>query len=194
MASVAAIIREVSPEPFAPLAVRFRHPPPPATAAHERAFDCPVAFEADMDALLVPAAALSRPNRLGDEGITRYLLKQLDAELGQRTAGQSFADTVKDAVGQSLSEGAPRMVEVARRLGMSERTLHRRLGEEGVSFQRLVEDARRALAEGLLVQTDYSLAEIAFLTGFSEQSAFTRAFRRWLDQTPAAYREARQGA
>jgi AraC-like DNA-binding protein len=84
----------------------------------------------------------------------------------------------------------PKAQAIARRLGMSERTLQRRLADEGLSFQKLVDEARRELAEGLLVRSDYSLAEVAFLTGFSEQSAFNRAFKRWLDQTPAAYRQA----
>ena len=83
---------------------------------------------------------------------------------------------------------------VARRLGLSERTLQRRLGEERLSFQKLVDEARRELAEGLLVQSDYSLAEVAFLSGFSEQSAFNRAFKRWMNQTPAAYRESHRTA
>ena len=54
--------------------------------------------------------------------------------------------------------------------------------------------ARRELAEGLLVQSDYSLAEVAFLSGFSEQSAFNRAFKRWMNQTPVAYRESHRTA
>jgi AraC-like DNA-binding protein len=86
------------------------------------------------------------------------------------------------------------MPAVARRLGQSERTLQRRLGEEGLSFQKLVDDARRELAEGLLAKSHYSLAEVAFLTGFSEQSAFNRAFKRWMNQTPAAYRESHRAA
>ncbi|WP_425283670.1 helix-turn-helix domain-containing protein [Jannaschia faecimaris] len=67
--------------------------------------------------------------------------------------------------------------------------MHRRLADEGVSFQLVFEKARRRLAEGLLVQSDHAFAEIAFLTGFSEQSSFTRAFKRWADESPAAFRE-----
>ncbi|MDY6898424.1 MAG: helix-turn-helix transcriptional regulator, partial [Cyanobacteriota bacterium] len=60
--------------------------------------------------------------------------------------------------------------------------------EQGYSFQNLVDESRRQLAEQLLQQTDYSLAEVAFMTGFSEQSAFTRAFKRWAGQTPRSFR------
>ena len=75
-----------------------------------------------------------------------------------------------------------------RTVKISGRTLQRRLSERGYSFQTLVDESRRQLAEQLLQQTDYSLAEVAFMTGFSEQSAFTRAFKRWAGQTPRSFR------
>lgn len=190
LASATNIIRQVSPQDFAPLEVHLKHAAPGTTARHETYFGCPVIFDSELDALLVPSEALARPNRLGDEGITRYLLSHLDEALKRVAADHTLEQSVQHAISQSLSAGIPRMEAVARSLGLSERTLQRRLGEEGLSFQKMVENARRQLAEGLLVQSDYSLAEVAFLTGFSEQSAFNRAFKRWMDQTPAAYREA----
>lgn len=190
LASVHSIIRQVTPHEFAPLEVHFKHPAPTSTVAHENYFCCPVVFRSEMDALLVSSEALNRSNRLGDEGITRFLLNHLDAELKKIDADRKLKEIVQDAIAQSLSEGVPKIPAVARRLGFSERTLQRRLGEEGLSFQKLAENTRRDLAQGLLVQSDYSLAEVAFLTGFSEQSAFNRAFKRWMDQTPTAYRDA----
>ena len=71
---------------------------------------------------------------------------------------------------------------------MSGRTLQRRLAEQDTSFQELVDDARRDLAKRLLRETEFSLIEVAFMTGFSEQSALTRAFKRWVGSTPGAYR------
>lgn len=190
MASVTSIIRQISPGDFAPLEVRFKHPPPASTAAHEAWFGCPVVFEAEMDAQLISGEALTARNRLGDEGMTRFLLRHLDAELQKVEADRTLSEMVQDAVVQTLSGGVPKMPEIARRLGFSERTLQRRLGAEGLSYQKLVDAARRELAEGLLVQSDYALADVAFLTGFSEQSAFNRAFKRWRGQTPAEYRAA----
>lgn len=194
LASVLAIIRQVAPMPMRPLELRFQHPAPPDLTAHRAFFGCPIRFEADRDELLLRSEALSRRNRMGDEAITRFLLPHLDAELKRLEAERGLRDMVRDAVAGALCEGLPKMPAIARRMGMSERTLQRRLSEEGLSFQGLVDDARRELAQGLLTQSDYSLAEVAFLTGFSEQSAFTRAFRRWSDQTPAAYRNARKKA
>ena len=188
LASVAAISREVSSSDFAPSEVHFRHSAPASVGAQERYFGCPVFHDSDMDALRVPARALERPNRLGDEGVTNFLLSHLERELIKANAARSLADMVKDAISRSLSDGVPTVSDVARCLGMSPRTLHRRLRDEPARFKDLLLDARRELATGLLVHSDYSLAEIAFLAGFSEQSAFHRAFKRWNDQTPAAYR------
>ncbi|HKL45670.1 MAG TPA: helix-turn-helix transcriptional regulator, partial [Roseovarius sp.] len=103
----------------------------------------------------------------------------------------TLVSQTKDAIAQALSEGAPKMADIARDLGLSARSFHRRLSGHGMSFQTLTEDTRRDLAEGLLRDERHSLAEIAFLTGFSEQSSFTRAFKRWLGTTPASYRKHR---
>lgn len=189
LASVLSLIRQVSPGDFAPLEVRFSHRAMSDPAAYSTYFGCRVVFDADRDAMLVSADRLAARNRLGDEAITRFLLPHLDRELDRVTARDGLRGQVQDAVAGSLSEGVPRMAAIARDLGMGERTLQRRLAEEGLSFQALVDAARRDLAEGLLTQSDYSLAEIAFLTGFSEQSAFSRAFKRWTARTPAAFRE-----
>lgn len=82
------------------------------------------------------------------------------------------------------------MADVARRLAMSDRTLHRRLAEKNLSFKTLVDTTRRQVAKNLLRTRSYSLTEVAFLTGFSEQSAFNRAFKRWTGRTPTAFLEA----
>lgn len=193
LASAVSIARQVSPVQVAPLEVLIRHPGPKQTRSHEDYFGCPVRFGADLDALLFSTETLARPNILGDEGISRYLLSHLDAELSQIVDEIELVSSAKDAIAQALSEGAPKMVEIARGLGLSARSFHRRLSEHGMRFQTLTEETRRELAEGLLRDERHSLAEIAFLTGFSEQSSFTRAFKRWLGTTPASYRKERLG-
>lgn len=189
LASAVSIARQVCPVPLAPLEVMVRHPAPRSITAHEAWFGCPVRFGADLDAILYSDEALARPNILGDEGISQYLTKHLDAELSEITCDPMLVAQAKDAIAQALSEGTPKMAEIARGLGLSARSFHRRLSEHGKNFQSLTEETRRDLAEGLLRDEGHSLAEIAFLTGFSEQSAFTRAFKRWLGTTPASYRK-----
>lgn len=194
LASATAIAREVSPAGrFEPLEVHLAHPGPPVSAHHEAYFGCPVYFGSDRNALLISNQALNAPNRLGDEGITRFLLGHLDRELAEVAQKKSFKDRTKDVIARALSDGLPSMEMVARRLGLSVRSLHRRLAEAGLTFQSLTEDTRRELAEGLLRDARYSIAEIAFLTGFSEQSSFTRAFKRWVGDTPANYRKSAIG-
>ena len=190
LASGVSLARQVCAEPFAPLEVQIRHPAPKTASIHEDWFGCPVRFGADLDALLLSDTALARPNILGDEGISRYLVSQLDVELSQ-VGDRSLVEQARGAIAQALSEGVPKRSDIARGLGLSARSFHRRLSEHGVSFQAITEDTRRELAKGLLRDNRHSLAEIAFLTGFSEQSSFTRAFKRWVGQTPASYRKAR---
>lgn len=195
LVATVAISREVCPAPFAPLKVFVRHAAPARTETHEAFFGCPVTFGAERDALLFSHASLAQANRLGDEGISRYLVAHLDADLLEIGGAEpELVGRVKDAIAQSLSEGAPKMAEIARQLGLSVRSFHRRLSDHGVSFQSLTEETRRDLAEGLLRDPAYSLAEVAFLTGFAEQSSFSRAFKRWVGLTPASYRKHRRDA
>lgn len=191
LASMVSLSRQVCPVPFSPIEVFLRHEGPKSKAFHEVWFGCPVTFDADLDGVLVSHEAMDRPNILGDEGISRYLMSDLDRELAKVQMPPTVVGEAKDAIAQSLSEGTPRMADIAKGLGLSARSFHRRLSEHGLSFQTLTEETRRELAEGLLADAQYSLAEVAFLTGFSEQSSFTRAFKRWLGTTPATYRKAR---
>ncbi|MBI1386644.1 MAG: helix-turn-helix domain-containing protein [Rhizobiales bacterium] len=191
LASAVSIARQVCPVPVAPLEVLVQHPAPTSTNCHNDYFGCPVSFGADLDAILFSRKTLAQPNILGDEGISRYLTSHLDAELSEIADEAPLVAHAKDAIAQALTEGAPRMADIARGLGLSARSFHRRLSEHGMSFHTLTEETRRDLAVGLLREESHSLAEIAFLTGFSEQSSFTRAFKRWVGTTPASYRKAR---
>lgn len=188
LAAVLEISREVSAEPFHPLAVYFKHPARGENTVFTEHFGCPVYFGAVRDALQVSQAALAVPNRLGDKTIAQFFDRHLEKELAALSNDSGLEQRVRIAVSQKLSEGVPTLSEIAAALGMGARTLQRRLSDKAQSFQGLVDLARRELAQQLLVETDYSLAEIAFLTGFSEQSGFTRAFKRWSGQTPRSYR------
>lgn len=186
--AVTQISREIGQHPFSPIGVYFRHRPPKNITAHEAYFGCPVYFDTDRDAIEVTQDQLDAPNRLGDPSISGFFDAHLDQELAALGDNQGLEQRVRIQISQALSEGVPAVPDVASRLGMSARTLHRRLSEQGHAFQDLVDAARRELAERLLRRTDYALAEIAFLTGFAEQSTFSRAFKRWSGQTPASYR------
>ncbi|MEC7258866.1 MAG: helix-turn-helix transcriptional regulator, partial [Pseudomonadota bacterium] len=147
-------------------------------------------YGADMDGMQFALADVDRPNPAGDMGFWRFFSDHLETLLPPaETAPDRLAEQVVDEVAGLLSGGVPQLAEVAGRLGIGARTLQRRLSDAGTTFQDLVAEARRQLARKLLRQSDYSLSEIAFLTGFSEQSAFTRAFKRDEGLTPRAYRQ-----
>ena len=190
LASGVSLSRQVSHQPFAPLEVYVKHAAPRVTDHHTAYFGCPVRFGADMDAMLLSKDALAEPNVLGDEGITQFLVSHLDQELAQIVDAPPLQSQTKGEIARALSEGLPRMADIARRLGLSARSFHRRLAEQGLSFQALTEETRREIAIGMLEDDRYALSEIAFLTGYSEQSAFNRAFKRWTGDTPANFRKA----
>ncbi len=188
-----ALCREVSAKAFTPAAVFFSHERPASLDAYQRHFRCPLHFGTDRDGFEVTEDDLRVGNRLGDEGLSKFFETHLDKELAEFVDDSRLDQKVCSEISRALSEGVPAISDVASRLGMSARTLQRRLSDDGHVYQDLVELTRRRLAERLLRQTDYALAEIAFLTGYSEQSTFTRAFKRLSGQTPASYRQVTAG-
>lgn len=192
MVTFVSLCREVNAPDFVPASVQYRHQPVGSIAALEDYFGCPVTFGADVDALEFSAEQFDAPNAVGDESIWRYFSDHLEQTLARLEEEDGIDRQVVLRIADTLSDGIPTIGAIASQLGMSARTLQRRLADRGRTFQVLVEEARRQLAEQLLSSTRYSLAEVAFLTGFSEQSAFTRAFKRWAGETPRAYRMSRQ--
>ena len=190
LAAATSLSREVC-HGFAPVAVSMAHgrPENPADVSiFEDHFGCPIHFRAGRDALEVSCQTLNRANRLGDAGISRFFDSHLEDALAELPEDGGLQRRVCTEIAQALSEGVPRLPKIARHLGMSARTLQRRLASGGQTYQSLVENAQRELASRLLRTTDHSIAEVAFLTGFTEQSTFSRAFKRWSGQTPRDHR------
>ena len=145
-------------------------------------------FEAPATSLRFSGRTLATRTRLGDAGLSAYLLAQLD-DLHAEQSERSVVLRVRAAVADTLCDGVPSKTDIARRLGMSERTLHRRLAEHDETFQAVVDQVRLDVARSLLTDGNRPLGEVAYFTGFSAQSGFTRAFKRWTGQTPLAYRQ-----
>ena len=194
IASICAISRQVSTAGFSPREVHFKHPAPEPRHFHEEHFGCPVRFGSDRDALLVAGTSLSAPNKLGDRSISRFFETHLAGELAGLEEVETLDRQVLARISPALSGGVPRISDVAADLCLSARTLQRKLAAAGHTYQSLVDEARRRLSMRLLAETDYSLSEVSFMAGFADQSALTRAFRRWEGQTPRSYRlKARSG-
>lgn len=189
LCAVASITSRVAAAPVRPRAVSFRHDDVDGRGdALARHFGCRVQHGAAIDSIDLGGDSLRRPTALGDAGLSAYLLAQLD-ELHRNRSARSPLDAVRAAIADALPDGVPSKSRIARRLGTSERTLHRRLADAGTTFQDLAVEVRRDAATALL-DGSHAIAEVAFLTGFADQSSFTRAFRRWTGTTPAAYRSA----
>ncbi|WP_062378450.1 AraC family transcriptional regulator [Demequina pelophila] len=186
-AAVMKALSEAAGSRVVPREVAFRHPRPASITEAHSYFGCPVAFGAERNALVFGASTLATRGRLADQGLSSFLLAHLE-ELRAGEGERSLVESVHATVTDLLPDGPPSKAVIARRLGLSERTLHRRLAEEGETYQAITARARREGAEALLADARHSLAEVAFLTGFSDQSAFHRAFKGWTGRTPAEFR------
>jgi AraC-like DNA-binding protein len=123
-----------------------------------------------------------------DEHLYPVLKRYLDRVLAEMPREDDLLASIRRAVGESLRDGDPNLAQVARKIAMGQRTLQRRLREQGVDFKWLVDDTRRRFSLNYLRERKHTLSEIACLLGYSEVSALNRAFRRWTGSTPSDYR------
>ena len=126
--------------------------------------------------------------RRRDPVLRTFLEGQADAILANMPARTGVAVDVRRALASRIGADGTRMSAIARHLGISERTLQRRLADDGVSYQELVEEVRRAAAGRYLDESALAIGEIAYLLGYSEPAAFHRAFKRWYGTTPEQFR------
>lgn len=172
---------------FLPRRVRFEHGRPRDTREHARIFACPVDFDADCAEFQVASSVLALEQKTADPALAEILTshaRTLASRLPQRA---TFTARVKSALVPLLSKGAT-IEAVARSLRLSERTVQRYLQQDGTSFAEVLDGVRRAHAEAALRDTGEPIASIAHALGFSDQSAFHKAFARWTATTPGAYR------
>ncbi|MEV6724459.1 AraC family transcriptional regulator [Streptomyces xanthochromogenes] len=168
----------------------FGYPPPPHQEEYESLFGCPVRFGEARTQVTFDARWLTAP-LVRDEAALGQMLRRSPFELLSRRA---YGTTVGEQVGRALaaalraSPRLPTLEETAGRLAMSPATLRRRLAREGTSFQQLKDEVRRDAAIAGLAEGRDPIAEIAARLGFSEDTSFHRAFRRWTGTTPGAYR------
>jgi AraC-like DNA-binding protein len=165
-------------------AVRFQHAAPGDTRAHERLFGRRPTFGASENALVLPGAAARLPLRTADAALASYLEPVAAARLQALPAGDRLLAEVGRTVLDALPDGYPSIQGVARKLGLSSRSLQRRLEERSTRYQDVVDGVRRDAATRLLADPSLSVAEVAFVLGFADTSGFHRAFRRWTGRAP----------
>lgn len=154
----------------------------------ESHFGCRVRFKAGHNALIFCDGDLDRPFVTQNADLLRVVGAQLETELQARTATANLDVEVKRTLKRSLAGKRPTLRDVARELGMSARTLQRRFGDAGMTFQQLVEDTRRELAHHYLSQSAIELNEAAFLLGYEDSKSFFRAFQTWEGISPGEWR------
>jgi AraC-like DNA-binding protein len=174
-----------------PMAARFPHAAPANTSEHRRVFGCALKFGHKRSELVFPREHLELPLLKADPALQEIVESQVKALIAKLPKAEATTDAVRRFLAQELSCGQPQLAQVAPRLRMSARTLHRRLGQEGTTFRRILTEVRRELAVRHLAEGQLAIGEIAFLLGFSEVSAFHRAFKNWTGHTPRAYRTER---
>lgn len=162
---------------------------PETSGTHAEYFGCEVRFGAARNALLLDLADLDRPFPGHNPELLEMLSPALSAALAEATTRKSVAHEVKSVLKRILASGRPEMADVASDLAMSERTLQRRITEEGSSFRQLLTEARQELVRHLLAEPSIEINEIAYLLGYEDANSFYRAFRSWEGTTPARWRE-----
>jgi len=172
-----------------PLEVHFPTPEPENLANHRRIFGpAQLLFDQPHYALVYPRALLDLPTAAADTGLARVLERHADESLHKLGLSANLIERVRELVRQDLTSGKLTADSLARRLGMSSRTLHRRLLAQQSSYRAILDDVRREIALRCLRDPHLSIREVGVLLGFTTGPAFHRAFRRWTGTTAAAFR------
>lgn len=173
---------------LAPVAVEMERPTPREPERWEYLFSSRVAFDCDTTRISWSRSDITEKLVTGDPALARVNDEQTQAYLDSFLA-QTTAREVVDKIIEKLPDGPPNQQQIAEALHVSNRTLQRKLKEEGTSFMDLLQDTRLQLARKYLGQPSRSVVETSYLLGFSEPSTFSRAFKRWTGVAPAEFRD-----
>ncbi len=187
-ASLVELGRRGTGHHLAPLRVELTRSRPKGDA-YRKYFECPIRFGAAQNRLILKISDLQRPFPGHNRELLEILTPALSSALGELQARSSIKDQVKIVLKRSLASGRPGLADVARDLGLSDRTLQRRITEEGASFRDLLVEARQELGRQLLSDPTAEIDEVACLLGYQDSSSFYRAFRDNEGVTPSRWRE-----
>jgi len=182
------LLRHVLGQEWGPREVTFEHARPQDWQVHGQLFNAPVSFSQAANSILIPKAQVAGKTMPGGDPVLLMLVNDAIRRLGGSHGGGDLLEQVRQAIRQTLNLGEPALDEIARQVNTSEWSLQRRLREQGVSFSQLVDQVRRDAALWHLRQERLSISDLAVLLGYSETSAFSRAFRRWFGLSPRQWR------
>lgn len=175
-------------KPLRPRVVWFQHPRPRDIAEHERIFQAPVQFSQPTNRLIFSTECLGWKVLSANASLLSAFDQHAEDILNQLDQSDTYTNRVIQEITRSLHGEVPSIEAIAHNLAISIRHLQRELQAEGTSYQQLLDATRKELALRYLKKPNVTVHDVAFLLGFSEPSAFHRAFKRWTGQTPRAYR------
>ncbi|HQR60005.1 MAG TPA: AraC family transcriptional regulator [Methylophilaceae bacterium] len=187
MSIIMSLCRRNYGNSLTPLTVRLRCPPPRNPFPYENFYRCPVIFGSGENSIVLQHDIADAPLSTGNQEIAATFDAILNDQLVKLTEAD-IPTRCKSYLLQQLTSGAPSEEDLAVAMGMSRRTLQRKLGDAGLTYSDLLDQTRFDLALRYLDDQERSVTEVTFLLGFSEQSAFSRAFKRWSGKSPSTYR------
>lgn len=169
--------------------VNFMHSPPKNITPYRQAYgDCTINFNASENSVVFPLSSLDIPFKAYDSELKKILSQQARDLLDEFQTSVNFISSVRKNIFLLMQGEQLNLENVADRLGLSSRVLHNRLKKQGLTFNCLVDEVRRIIANMAIGNHDISLVELGYLLGFNDQSSFTRAFKRWHGETPGDFR------
>jgi len=189
MALMVQFCRNLVREPFNPLLVSFSHSGPPDTSPYEQYFGCPVLFEQTKVSLRLKIDLLSEPLKSPDKDLLVILEQHANSLLAKLPRQNEIVEQVRAEIARAFLEGVPNIEQISKQLSYSSRILQRRLHEVGTGFRYELNTVRQELGLSYLRDPRLRIVDIAFLLGYSEHSAFTRAFKEYYGCTPQKKRD-----
>ena len=181
-----SFLRWISGRRFSPLLVEFSYPLPADPQLYRAAFGSPVQFNAAANRLVLSAADLTLPLPTHNLALEEFHA-QFAGQCLTRLDNKKISRMTGELIAHKLLGWEPRREEIARLLCLGDRTLRRRLEDEGTSFQKILDATRRELAQQYFAQQRYSVGEVAYMLGFADQGTLFRACRRWFNVSPKQY-------
>lgn len=188
IASIVLFLQKATGVEWKPLQVGFEHPKPKNLEPYHRFFCCPIEFDRPTNEVIFNIDLLKLPLLNADNKLCELLEQHAKERLAKLPQSENFLDNVRQIIYKNLTVGNFSLNEISKQMGYTPRTLQRKFKEAGLSYQTLLDEIRQELSYCYLREGQISTSEIGFLLGFSEASAFHRAFRRWTGKTPGEYR------
>jgi AraC-like DNA-binding protein len=186
------LCRQLTGRQLSPIAIRLLHRRTKLPVKLRSLFGCSVAFGSDIDEVVYSQAVKNTPVVNADPYLNKLLVRYCEEALSdRRVPSKAWRLNVENAIAPLLPHGQANMAEVAQRVGVSRRTLARRLASEGLTFAEVLGRLRFDLAKRYLQEHELQISNVAWLLGYRETSAFYHAFRRWTGKTPTQVRSTR---